>query len=198
MSVTAFALPQPDPRVDAELQVLLDIRDRHEPALAEVYRSHAGAVYALAKRILSDPQRAEDVVQDVFVRLWDQPSRFDPERGSLRTFLLVQARSRSLDLLRSDKARRTREGAQGRLLAAALRDDGPETVVAAHAEVGEMRAAIQVLPEEQRQVIELAFFGGYTCRQLSELLDLPEGTVKSRIRLGLQRMRLAMPDGARR
>ncbi|HEV2767719.1 MAG TPA: sigma-70 family RNA polymerase sigma factor, partial [Acidimicrobiales bacterium] len=80
-----------------------------EDALAEAYRRHAGAVYALARRLLNDPTLAEEVVQEVFLRLWDSPEKFDPERGSLRSYLLAQCHGRSVDLIRSEQSRRNRE-----------------------------------------------------------------------------------------
>src|SRR5262245_5722055 len=85
-----------------------------EDALAELYRRHGGAVFALARRVLQDPTDAEEVVQEVFLRLWNAPERFDPERGSLRSFLLAQAHGRSVDLIRSDTSRRQREEREAR------------------------------------------------------------------------------------
>ncbi|HYX43470.1 MAG TPA: sigma-70 family RNA polymerase sigma factor, partial [Acidimicrobiales bacterium] len=149
-----------------------------EPALAHVYRLHASHVYALARRIVGDRAHAEDVVQEVFVRLWDRPEAFDGQRGSLRAFLSLHARSRSLDLLRSEGARRGREGVQGRLDMASACDDGPETAMAAGEDIRHLRGAVDVLSPEQRQVIEMAYFEGYTCREVAELLGIPEGTVK--------------------
>ncbi len=189
-SPSLFPLPSLALAGDAEL--LDRIGDGDEAALAHVYGLHAGPVFALARRILHDAHLAEDVVQDVFVRLWDRAKAFDARRGSLRTFLLVQARSRSLDLLRSEASRRSREGCEGRLAASAERRDEPEAVVGMKTDIVEMRRAIDVLCAEQRRTIELAYFGGYTCREVADLLGVPEGTVKSRIRLGLQRLRLVM------
>jgi RNA polymerase sigma-70 factor (ECF subfamily) len=165
------------------------VAEGDELALAELYRRHAAGVFAVAVRILRHGEQAEDVVQDLFVRLWDHPEQFDPTRGSLRSFLLLQARTRSLDVLRAEGARRRREHADGVAdLVVDLTTD-PETETLADAAVGEVRAAISVLTPTEREAIELAFFGGLTYREVAQVLGAPEGTVKSRIRLGLQRMR---------
>jgi RNA polymerase sigma-70 factor (ECF subfamily) len=169
------------------------VADGDENALAELYRRHASGAFAVASRILRNSEAAEDVVQDLFVRLWDHPDLFDAERGSLRSFLLLQARTRSLDQLRADGARRRREHSETVAdLTAAPGDSDPEMATLFGAVVGEVRAAISVLTPPERQAIELAFFGGLTYREVAEALGAPEGTVKSRIRLGLQRMRRAL------
>ncbi len=170
---------------DAVLVVAIS-RFRQE-ALAEAYRRHAGAVFALSRRLLIDAALAEEVVQEVFLRLWDHPERFDHERGSLRSFLLAQTHGRSIDLLRSEVSRRRREERDHRRTAEAGYDIEREVMDLA---VGEkVQAALETLPEGERQAIALAYFGGHTYREVAELLEQPEGTVKSRIRSGLQRLR---------
>jgi RNA polymerase sigma-70 factor (ECF subfamily) len=158
-----------------------------QQALAEVYRRHAGAVYALASRILRDSTLAEEVVQEVFLRLWARPEAFDPERGKLRSFLLAQAHGRAVDVVRSDVSRRRREeqGASEPPPGNADVDDQ----VWKEAVAGRIRTVMAALPEKQRKALELAYFGGYTCREVAIALGEPEGTVKSRIRAGLRRMR---------
>jgi RNA polymerase sigma-70 factor (ECF subfamily) len=172
---------------DGALIELVAARD--EAALAELYRRYAAGVFSVAVRILRQGEQAEDVVQDLFVRLWDNPSQFDPERGSLRSFLLLQARTRSLDVLRAEGARRRREHADGVADATLDLASDPELETLSEAAVGEVRAAISVLTPPEREAIELAFFGGLTYREVAQALGAPEGTIKSRIRLGLQRMR---------
>ncbi len=164
----------------------------HDDALAEVFRRHGGAVFALAKRVLGDPGRAEEIVQEVFVRLWNSPERFDPERGSLRSFLLAQTHGRAVDLLRSDTARKEREAREARAGAEAGYDLEREVWDLAVAE--RVRDAVLQLPDEERRAIELAYFGGRTYREAAQELGAPEGTVKSRIRSGLKRMRAALAD----
>lgn len=162
--------------------------------MAEVFRRHGGAVFALAKRVLGDPARAEEIVQEVFVRLWNSPERFDPERGSLRSFLLAQTHGRAVDLLRSDTARKDRETREARAAAEAGYDLEHEIWDMAVAE--RVREAVALLPDDERRAIELAYFGGRTYREAAAELGAPEGTVKSRIRSGLKRMRTVLSDAA--
>ncbi|MEY2471039.1 MAG: polymerase sigma-70 factor, subfamily [Actinomycetota bacterium] len=163
-----------------------------EEALAEAYRRHGGAVFALARRVCRDAGISEEVVQEVFVKLWTTPDRFDPERGSLRSWLLAQTHSRAIDRLRSDSSRRTREERDVSRTANAGYD--------VEREVWDLAVADRVndvmgdLPDLERRAIELAYFDGYTYREVAQLLDTPEGTVKSRIRSGLKRMRADLVD----
>ncbi len=163
-----------------------------EDALAEVYRRHAGAVFGLARRVLHDGTRAEEVVQEVFLRLWNDPERFDSERGSLRSFLLAQTHGRAVDLLRSDSSRTRREEREARAAATAGYDIEREVWDLAVAD--RVKQAVAVLPDDERKAIELAYFGGHTYREVAEVLGAPEGTVKSRIRVGLKRMRSGLAD----
>ena len=155
-----------------------------------MYRRHGSAVFGLARRVTGDGTAAEDVTQEVFFRLWSQPDRFDPDRGSLRSFLLAQSHSRAVDLVRSRAARSRREEQDARTT--------PHAGYDLEREVWDLTVADQVaramtsLPEEERAAIELAYYGGYTYREVATLLSQPEGTVKSRIRNGLRRMRRAL------
>jgi RNA polymerase sigma-70 factor (ECF subfamily) len=170
-----------------DAQLVLAVARYRQDALAELYRRHAGAVYGLAKRVTGDGTEAQDVTQEVFLRLWNEPERYDPERGMLRTFLLTQCHSRAVELLRSKMARLRREERDARLTAAAGYDLDREIADLALAE--QISQALDTLPPEERRVIELAYFGGHTYREVATLLDQPEGTVKSRIRNGLSRLR---------
>ena len=98
-----------DIREQSDAALVLGIARYRQEALAEVYRRHAGAVFALARRVLNETHVAEEVVQEVLLKLWSQPDRFDPDRGSLRSFLLTQTHSRAVDIVRSDSSRRRRE-----------------------------------------------------------------------------------------
>ena len=158
-----------------------------QEALAEAYRRHAGAVFALARRLLADAALAEEIVQEVFLRIWNQPEKFDPERGSLRSYLLAQTHGRSVDVLRSESSRRAREERDVRRTAERGYDLEHEVVDLTVAE--RIKDALQTLPEGEREAITLAYFGGQTYREVADLLDQPEGTVKSRIRSGLKRLR---------
>ncbi|GAC1533171.1 MAG: ECF RNA polymerase sigma factor SigK [Acidimicrobiales bacterium] len=163
-----------------------------EDALAEAFRRHAGAVYALARRVLGDGTLAEEVVQEVFLKLWSAPERYDPARGSLRSFLLAQSHGRAVDLLRSNSSRRRREEREAAQSADAGYDIEREVWDLAVAD--QLQEAVKLLPPEERKAIELAYFGGHTYREVATMLSQPEGTVKSRIRSGLKRLRDLLGD----
>jgi RNA polymerase sigma-70 factor (ECF subfamily) len=163
-----------------------------QDALAEAYRRHAGAAFALARRLLGDRDLAEEVLQEVFLRLWNAPERFDPERGSLRSYLLAQIHGRSVDLLRSETSRRRREEREARETAEHGVDIEREVIDLSVAD--QIKDVVAELPVDERRAIELAYFGGHTYRQVAVLLDQPEGTVKSRIRSGLRRMRQGLVE----
>lgn len=167
--------------------LIVSIGRFRQDALAEAYRRHAGAVFGLAKRLLTDHARAEEIVQEVYVRLWNEPERFDPERGTLRSFLLANAHGRAVDVIRSDVSRRRREEREASQTAAAGYDVAREVwdlALASH-----VRDAMHVLHDAERAAIELAYFGGLTYREAAEHLGEAEGTVKSRIRAGLKKLR---------
>ena len=174
----------------SDARLVVAISRYEQDALAEAYRRHAGAVFGLAKRLLSDATLAEEVVQEVFLRLWNNPDRFDPARGTLRSYLLAQCHGRSVDLLRSETARRRREERDAQRTAEAGYDLELEVwdlTVADH-----VQAAIAALPDGEREAIRLAYLGGHTYREVAAILGEPEGTVKSRIRSGLKRLRTSL------
>jgi RNA polymerase sigma-70 factor (ECF subfamily) len=170
---------------DAMLVVAIGRWQEH--ALAEVYRRHGGAVHALARRILGSDTLADDVTQDVFMDLWRRPEQFDAGRGALRTFLLTKAHGRAVDVLRAESARSAREARNARETAAAGYD--LDRYVWDLAVADQVRVAMEALPGGERKAIEMAYFDGRTYREVASLLGEPEGTVKSRIRSGLRRLR---------
>jgi RNA polymerase sigma-70 factor, ECF subfamily len=177
-------------REASDASLVVAIGRWREDALAEAYRRHAGAAFALGRRLLNDKEMAEEVLQEVFLRLWNHPDRFDPERGSLRSFLMAQIHGRAVDMIRSESARRRREERDARQTAENVVDIEREVVV--HAVADQVKEVVAGLPVDERKAIELAYFGGHTYRQVAVMLDAPEGTVKSRIRSGLQRMKKTM------
>jgi RNA polymerase sigma-70 factor, ECF subfamily len=181
-----------DLREASDASLVVAIGRWQEDALAEVYRRHGGAAYGLARRLLNDKELAEEILQEVFLRLWNTPERFDSERGSLRAYLLAQVHGRSVDLLRSETSRRRREEREARETAEHGVDIEREVVDLTVAD--QVKEVVAELPADERRAIELAYFGGHTYRQVAVLLDQPEGTVKSRIRSGLRRMRQGLVD----
>ncbi len=173
---------------DAKLVEAILLSD--EAALAEVYKRHSYASRALARQLARDPALAEEVVQEVFIRLWRQPDRYEPTRGSLRSYLLATTHGRALDVVRSESSRRRREERESRMQAAPAYDLEREVMARTTAE--QVRAALATLPEAEREAVELAYFSGHSYRKVAEILGAPEGTVKSRIRSGLSRLRVAM------
>jgi RNA polymerase sigma-70 factor, ECF subfamily len=170
---------------DAMLAARLAAGDDH--ALAEVFDALAHSVYGSALRVLGDASAAQDVVQDVFVELWAHPGRYDPAAGSLRTYLGVLARHRAVDLVRSELRRLARQERSYRLTPAPAPAGVGEEMLAAET-AGLVRAAVQSLPPSQRQVVELAYFEGLTCREVASAVGIPEGTAKSRLRLALAKL----------
>jgi RNA polymerase sigma factor (sigma-70 family) len=161
-------------------------------ALAEVYDQYASFVFGLARRVIGEPRGAEDVTQEVFVALWERPEIFDPARGSLRTWLATLAHRRAVDYVRREEARRRRSQRDAARRATPVPD--VEELATAILTAEQVRAALDALPGEQREAIELAYFGGRTYRQVAVELGIPEGTAKSRLRLGLRRIATALTD----
>jgi RNA polymerase sigma-70 factor, ECF subfamily len=160
-------------------------------AFAGVYARHARAVHAAAMAVLHDHARAQDVVQDVFLRLWRRPHAFDPRRGGLDTYLRLLARSRALDLRREAQAT-TRVGERlGRLTE---RTAAPPPGAATAVERREVRSAIGRLPAGQKEAVVLTYWGGLTAAEIARHADVPLGTAKSRVRLGLLKLREAYDE----
>lgn len=176
----------------SDAQLIVHIGRYEQAALAEAYRRHGGSVAALAQRLIRRPDLAEEVVQEIFVKLWNNPERFDPDRGSLRAFLLSQTHGRSIDLIRSEEARKRREERDHQRTVDAGYDLEHEVMDLAVA--GRVKDALKDLPEGERSAIVMAYFGGYTYREAAEILGDPEGTVKSRIRSGLKKLRGSLVD----
>ena len=178
---------------DEDLIVLVERRDAD--AFAILYDRHGGAAYSLAHRIVGDPAVAEDVTQEAFLSLWRSGGRFDAARGSVRSWTLGIVRNRAIDALRRASGPAPKldldddgvlEGqASGELTdAAAIRRETAQRV----------RGALGELPDEQSQVIGLAYFGGFTHSEIAEMLGMPLGTVKGRMRLGLEKIRTMLGE----
>jgi RNA polymerase sigma-70 factor (ECF subfamily) len=181
-----------DARQASDANLVVAVGRWRQPALAEIYRRHGGAVYGLARRILRSDFPAEEITQEVFLDLWNRPEKFDAQRGTLRSYLLARTHGKAVDFVRSEVARRQREERTSRQTATAGYDIDHEVWDMAVAD--QVQEALGALPDELRHPIQLAYFGGHTYREVARILNEPEGTVKSRIRSGLGRLRTNLAD----
>ncbi len=170
----------------SDIDLVGSLVDECGDAYAELYRRHRRSVSAATRMVLVNDDRCEDVVAEVFVDLWFFPEKFDPARGSLLAFLRMRARGRGIDMVRSEAARHRREQTDQRADVTYAKD--PDTVILATESAAAVREALASLPVTESEPIYLAFFSGMTYRAVAAQLDLPEGTVKSRIRAGLNRL----------
>ena len=164
-------------------------------ALSSLYDLTAGAVYGVCRRILRDPFDAEEAAGDVFLQVWQKAARFDPGRGDALAWLLTLARSRAIDRLRSRGAARRRETGLDDGHDSPSSDPGPEARSSLAQRAALVRDALAELPDEQREVLELAYFEGLTHSEIAERLSQPLGTAKSRIRLALAHLRRSLEPG---
>jgi RNA polymerase sigma-70 factor (ECF subfamily) len=169
---------------------LMQLVRRGESAAFEiVYERHATAAFSLAYRMVGNRNAAEDVVQEAFLSLWRSGARYDRNRGSVRTWILGIVHNRAIDALRRslvhDRRRASDEGIEERFEAR----ERTEVEAARNDEAREVHAALKTLPDEQCKVIELAYFGGFSHSEIADMLETPIGTVKGRMRLGLEKMR---------
>jgi RNA polymerase sigma-70 factor (ECF subfamily) len=183
------AASQPAPRsasllAQADSELLQRIHQREEAALLVLYHRYSSLVYGLALRVLQNPTPAEEVTQDIFLKIWQRPERWNPAAGQFSSWLLTITRNAAIDRLRRERHGQTQTLEQ-------LEAHGAATQTAEGQWYdGQLLATLlEELPPEQRQLIELAFFQGYTHSELSEKLELPLGTVKTRLRSGLQKLR---------
>jgi len=160
-------------------------------AFAQLHDHFRGTTYGVIKKVLRDPAQSEEVTQEVMAEVWRLADRFDPERGSAQTWILTVAKRRAIDRVRSVQASRDRTARIGRREYVRPFDDVSESVLT-RIECDQVRAALTQLTGLQRQAVELAFHGGYTYREVAELLGKPLGTVKTRVRDGLIRLRVVM------
>jgi RNA polymerase sigma-70 factor (ECF subfamily) len=189
----------------ADLQRLADedlmpLVERKDPAAFELmYDRHGGAAYSLAYRIVGDATTAEDVTQEAFLSIWRTGARFDRARGSVRTWLLGVVRNRAIDVLRRASSRPSAVSLEleGMPEPRAAADELTDSEAIRREAAREVRGALDVLPDDQVNVIKLAYFGGMTHSEIAELLDMPLGTVKGRMRLGMEKMRAQLAEEVR-
>lgn len=179
----------------SDSELVRRVADADGAGLAELYERFGRRCYALARRVCVDEGWAQDVVQEVFLTLWRDPSQFDPSRGAFATWLLMLIHHRAVDAVRKESTRRRRLGAEpeageDRSSTSVPADEAAMAGVAA----GQVRAALHRLPVVLRQVIVLTYFGGRTQREISVLMGVPLGTVKSRMCAAVQRLRVLLTD----
>jgi len=173
-----------------ETQLIEDFLARKASALESAYARYGDLLYAAAARVLRVRADAEDCVHDALLRVWQRPNSFRKERGSLRAFLLVCVRNEALSRMRS--------GARRLEIAGTIRDEPEEIEITDHVELRRLKGAMDALPPEQRQALELAFFGNKTHVQIADELGLPLGTVKSRLSLAIRKLHASLAlEGAR-
>jgi RNA polymerase sigma-70 factor (ECF subfamily) len=184
-----------DLRSLADEDVMQLVRRGDAQAFEVIYERHSGAAFSLAYRMMGTRSGAEDVTQDAFLSMWRSGARYDRGRGSVRTWVLGIVHHRAIDALRRatvhDRRRAGDEGIEERFEARERTD----AEAARREEAGAVRGALGALPADQSQVIELAYFGGFTHTEIAEMLDAPVGTVKGRMRLGLKKMRAQLGEG---
>jgi RNA polymerase sigma-70 factor, ECF subfamily len=174
---------------------LMPLVERREPTAFEiVFDRHGGAAYSLAYRIVGDRARAEDITQEAFLSLWRSRARYDRARGSVRTWLLGIVRNRAIDVLRRDVLEAPRLSFQGDPPEPAAAGEETDAEALRRDAARQVRGALEVLPADQMRVIELAYFGGLTHAQIAEMLGMPLGTVKGRMRLGLEKIRTQLAE----
>jgi RNA polymerase sigma-70 factor, ECF subfamily len=180
---------QPQPANDTWVQWVSQIIQGEESALAHLYDASSPLVYGLALRILGDAGAAEEVTLDVYLQVWKQANRFNPVRGRVSTWLMTMARSRAIDKLRG-KAQELSEADTLEAVAETQSENlDPEQVAAVAQQQAQVRNALSTLGEEQRHAIELAFFNGLSQNEIALKLNEPLGTIKTRIRNGMLKLR---------
>jgi len=166
--------------------------ERDPEALAELYDRHASMLLALAQRVLGSREEAEEVVQEALLQIWSQAARYDPDRSSVSTWMVLIARSRAIDRLRSRKViERTTVAVQREEIATHASPEGAGAVLRYERGL-RLRVELEQLPEEQRDVLERAFFQGMTQREIAERTGIPLGTVKTRTLLAMKKLRAAL------
>ena len=185
---------QSDIRVLADEELMQLVRACDAQAFEIVFDRHSGAAFSLAYRMCGRQAMAEDIVQEAFVSLWRSGARYDATRGSVRTWVLSVVRNRTIDAFRRESAKGSRDVSEEGIAERMAAPELTEAEVERRDEARQVRKALVELPPDQRQVIELAYFGGFTHSQIADMLELPSGTVKGRMRLGLTKMRLALGD----
>lgn len=172
------------------------VGDGHTGAFEVIFDRYGAAAFSLAYRMCGRRAMAEDIVQDTFLSLWRRGGRYDDGKGSVRSWVLGAVHNKAVDSFRHETATSGRDVSDDEALEELAAVEQTDAEVERQAEAAEVRGALERLPTDQRRVIELAYFGGFTHREIADMLDLPTGTVKGRMRLGLVKLRLSLGDPA--
>jgi RNA polymerase sigma-70 factor (ECF subfamily) len=172
------------------------VHDGDAQAFEVIFDRHADAAFSLAYRMCGRRTMAEDIVQEAFLSLWRSGARYDQRRGSVRSWVLSVVHNRAIDTFRRSRVRTSRDVSDEGITERMAADERTDTEVERRDQAVRVRGALGELPAEQRKVIELAYFGGFSHSEISEMLKLPAGTVKGRMRLGLSKLRMALGDAA--
>jgi RNA polymerase sigma-70 factor (ECF subfamily) len=179
---------------DEDLMTLVD--DKDPDAFEVFYERHGGAAYSLAHRIVGDPGMAEDVTQEAFLSMWRSTARYDAARGSVRAWALGIVRNRAIDALRrSSRPAPKLDADDDAVLENQPGGERTDAEAIRRETAGRLREALGLLPRDQSQVIELAYFGGFSHSEIAEMLGAPIGTIKGRMRLGLEKIRATLAEG---
>src|SRR5580698_4840981 len=192
-SPRSFRAPDLGTHADEDLMAL--VREGDARAFEVIFDRHSGAAFSLAYRMCGRRAMAEDIVQEAMVSLWRSGARYDRGRGSVRSWVLSAVHNRAIDAFRRESAKSSLNVGDEGLADRLESEDRTDREAERRDEARQVRIALDELPGEQRQVIELAYFGGFTHTQIAEMLGLPPGTVKGRMRLGLSKLRVSLADG---
>jgi RNA polymerase sigma-70 factor, ECF subfamily len=199
-ATTMFKAPGSNRRADlrtfADEDLMSLVRDGEPRAFEVIFDRHSSAAFSLAYRMCGRRAMAEDVVQEAFLSLWRSGARYDRRRGSVRNWVLGVVHNRAIDAFRRGVVREGRDVSDEGIAERLPADEQTDMEVARRDEARHIQGALDELPAEQRKVVELAYFGGFSHTQIAEMLQLPAGTVKGRMRLALTKMRIALGDPA--
>lgn len=181
-----------DLRELADEDLMERVREGEARAFEVVFDRHGGAAFSLAYRMCGSRSRAEDVVQEAFLSLWRSGARYDRARGSVRSWILTVVHNRAIDAFRRESAHESQDVSDDRLAEQVPAQERTDNEVERRDDARRVRSVLGELPGDQRRVIELAYFGGFTHSEIAQMLQLPAGTVKGRMRLGLSKLRIAL------
>jgi RNA polymerase sigma-70 factor (ECF subfamily) len=193
-SMLPFRQQRPDLAGLADEDLMARVQDGDARAFEVIFDRHGDVAFSLAYRMCGRRAMAEDVVQEAFLSLWRSGARYDRTRGSVRSWVLGVVHNRAIDLFRRESIRTGKDVSDEDAMQRLASDESTEREVQRREDATQVRAALAELPGDQRQVVELAYFGGFSHTQIAEMLSLPAGTVKGRMRLALTKLRVTLAD----